>query len=174
MGVWAIDCEERLQRASLLILAGVIFDRWYPVKRLLSKQWICPEVGSVGRDIRLEAKCQCFCQRAPHLPLGNESNTNFTFSTTINPAVVQPRTLIQSGFANRPIFRLSLVNRISGITAKLSCNERITWLQSRRSVVFPSPNIAITKTAGVIAIKRVVNRRNQGASRMLMKPSMTI
>ena len=77
-------------------------------------------------------------------------------------------------FTNSPIFSLSLVNITKGITAKLSCMERITWLKTNNSAVPFSPYQRATKKAGITAIRRVINLRNQGFSLMLRKPSITI
>jgi hypothetical protein len=48
-------------------------------------------------------------------------------------------------FTNSPIFSLSLVNITKGITAKLSCIERITWLRTNNSAVPFSPYQSATK-----------------------------
>ena len=49
-----------------------------------------------------------------------------------------------------------------------------TWLAISNSVVLPSPKTPITTIAGMIAISRVISRRNHGVIRMLRKPSITI
>ena len=75
---------------------------------------------------------------------------------------------------NTPIFSLSLVNITSGTTAKLSCMERITWLNSKSSDVPFSPYKMETISAGITAINLVMSLRNQGFKRILRKPSITI
>src|SRR5205085_2896273 len=77
-------------------------------------------------------------------------------------------------FANSPILILSLVNRTRGKTAKLNCKLRMTWLRTSRFVVPFSPEIIVTMTAGMIAIRRVIRRRNHGRIRRFRNPSITI
>src|SRR6266481_1204813 len=67
------------------------------------------------------------------------STRNFRFSKTMMPAVSQARALTQAGFANSPILRRSLVNKIRGMTAKESWRLRMTWLRIRRLAVPLSP-----------------------------------
>ena len=72
------------------------------------------------------------------------SKSNLTpLSTMMIAAVLQPRILIQSGFANSPIFFFSPVKRISGQTAKPSCIDKTTWLATRSWVVSNSPPVLV-------------------------------
>ena len=50
----------------------------------------------------------------------------------------------------------------------------MTWLSTRSGPEPSSPLIAMTMTAGTIAISRVISRRSHGRSRMFRKPSITI
>ena len=77
-------------------------------------------------------------------------------------------------FTNSPIFSLSLVNITKGMTAKLSCIERITWLKTNNSAVPFSPYQSATKNAGITAISLVISLLNQGFNLMFKKPSITI
>jgi hypothetical protein len=89
-------------------------------------------------------------------------------------ATNQARYFTIGPLTNSPIFTLSLVNRTSGKTAKLNCRLRITWLSTSRFVVPFSPEMIVTTTAGMIAMRRVMRRRSHGRRRMLRKPSITI
>src|SRR4051812_15527163 len=73
-----------------------------------------------------------------------------------------------------PILARSPVNCTSGTTAKESCRLRITWLRIRRAPAPCSPYIAVTITAGTMAMSRVMRRRSQAGSRMSRNPSITI
>ena len=79
-------------------------------------------------------------------------------------AQVQPRILIQGGFANSPILARSPVKRIRGQTANPSCMLSVTWLATSSSVLLFSPKKPITQTAGTMAMARVISRRSQGAA----------
>ena len=64
-----------------------------------------------------------------------------------------------------PIFKRDEVKTTKGITAKLSCIERMIWLKTSYCVTLFSPMKAITRNAGTTAIKRVSKRRCQGFKR---------
>ena len=83
----------------------------------------------------------------------NVSKSNFTLSTMMMAAVVQPRIFSQSRLANSPILAFSPVNRINGQTAKPSCMLSTTWLATSNWVVLPSPKMPMTSTAGIIAMR---------------------
>ena len=89
-------------------------------------------------------------------------------------AISQAMVFSKIELANFPIFALSLVNITSGTTAKLNCMERITWLKTKRSAVPFSPYNIVTIKAGMTAINRVINLRNQGFNRICRKPYITI
>src|SRR6266446_7804228 len=103
-----------------------------------------------------------------------QSQRYFPFSKTITVVVIQANVRSQTGETNSPIFRRSLVNRTSGMTAKESCRLRMTWLSKSNFAVPLAPNRAATITAGIIAMRRVIKRRSHGRKRMLRKPSITI
>ena len=65
-------------------------------------------------------------------------------------------------------------DRISGMTAKGSCIERITWLNTNSSAVPLSPYSAVTTTTGMMARPRVIRRRAQPGIRSCRNPSITI
>src|ERR1700686_3810777 len=56
----------------------------------------------------------------------SQSHKYFPFSKTIAAVVIQANACSQRGETNSPIFRRSLVNKTSGITAKESCRLRMT------------------------------------------------
>ena len=74
-------------------------------------------------------------------------------------ATVQATHWMYHLLANIPILWRLFVNKIRGITAKLSCMERITWLSSKRFAIPFSPYMTVTIKAGMIAIyaARVLN-----------------
>ena len=90
------------------------------------------------------------------------------------PAVSQAKILIHAGLTNSPILRRSPVKRIKGITANASCRLNTTWLMMSSFAVPLSPYIAVTITAGTMAMPRVMSRRSHGRNRRFRKPSITI
>ena len=90
------------------------------------------------------------------------------------PATIHTTTFVDVLFTKMPIFALSFVNMISGITAKLSCMDNITWLSTNKPAIPFSPYNNVTKKAGTIAIARVMSRLIHGLSRIFKKPSITI
>jgi len=84
------------------------------------------------------------------------------------------RAMTQGGLTNSPMRRRSLVNRMSGTTAKASWRLSTTWESTSSSSTACSPRTAITTAAGMIASPRLMSRRSQGWMRMRRKPSMTI
>ena len=76
-------------------------------------------------------------------------------------------------FANFPIRRLELVKCNSGIIASGNCSPSTTWLSVSRSLTAFSPRTPMTITAGMIASRRVINRRTHGRTRQCINPSIT-
>ena len=89
-------------------------------------------------------------------------------------AIVHEIIFVDKRFTKTPIFEELLVNKIRGITAKLSCIERITWLNNKRLVIPFSPYMTVTMKAGMIAMALVINLLSQGFKRICRNPSMTI
>ena len=87
----------------------------------------------------------------------------------MTPAVNHARIFSQRGLTNSPILRRSLVNCTRGTTAKESCRLRMTWLKIRSLAVPAWPKKITAMTAGMMARRRVINRRSQGTSRRLKK-----
>ena len=65
------------------------------------------------------------------------------------------------------------MNHTNGTTANESCKDKITWLKINNLFTPLAPYKAATITAGIMAISRVIKRRNHGVRRMLRNPSMT-
>ena len=65
------------------------------------------------------------------------------------------------------------MNHTSGTTANESCRDKITWLKINNLFTPVAPYMAATITAGIMAIRRVIKRRNHGVSRIFRNPSMT-
>src|SRR6185369_12385999 len=107
------------------------------------------------------------------IQLANDCQSSQTLRAAMTTATIQARIFSHRGFTNSPIFSLSLVNITSGNTAKLSCMLSTTWLRIRSFAVPLSPETAVTITAGMIAMARVMSRRSHGRSRILRKPSIT-
>src|SRR5271166_3029970 len=91
----------------------------------------------------------------------------------IRIALPQPAIRRNQPFFQGPIRLRELVNCRSGNMANGSCKASTTWLRTSRSVTLLSPRRPITKTAGRMAIVRVISRRSQGLIRQCMKPSIT-
>jgi len=77
-------------------------------------------------------------------------------------------------FLKIPIFNLLLVKETRGMTAKLNCRERITWLNIRSFAVPPSPETNVTMNAGITAINLVTSLLTHGLRRIFKKPSIII
>jgi len=80
-------------------------------------------------------------------------------------ATTQAMILVPRLLTNNPILCWSLVNKMSGMTAKLSCMERITWLNNKRFAIPLSPYKTVTINAGIIAMPLVINLLSQGFKR---------
>ena len=77
-------------------------------------------------------------------------------------ATTQTTIFVTMLLAKCPILWRSLVNMMSGITAKLSCMERITWLSNKSLAIPFSPYITVIIKAGMIAMALVISLLSHG------------
>src|SRR6185437_12900024 len=92
----------------------------------------------------------------------NMSTRNHALSPAISAAMAHAVHLTSGRLTNSPICLRLLVKMTSGTTAKLNCNERITWLRISSFSVPRAPFSHTTMIVGTIASPRVISRRSQG------------
>ena len=120
--------------------------------------------GSLRRPGVLERRRECACtwQRQPLQARTSDSSSQHVQRDDDRRRRATRAPSARRGLTNSPIFARSLVNMTSGNTAKDSCRLRMTWLRISSAPVPRSPYSAMTMTAGMIAISRVISRRSHG------------